>query len=104
MASAYNIEQRKARLFAAIKMRDAKVERVNHKTGNIEVLPYGREYIKKVTGIKAFEAVALGIFNKPANKLDVMVQQANRDLAFKNAKRQARGKAPLKQKPLKHAI
>lgn len=104
MASKYGKDQRKLRLFAAIKMRDAKVERLNRKTGVVEVLRYSREWIKKVTGIKAYEAVHIGVYKKPMNKLQAQVMQHAQDMQFRNQKRNARGKAPLPMKPFKHAI
>lgn len=104
MTSEYGKDQRKLRLFTAIKMRDAKVERLNRKTGKIEVLPYSRQYIKQVTGIKAYEAVHLGIFKKPVNELQRAIAQHARDHQIRNQKREARGKAPLPMKAFKPAI
>lgn len=107
MPSKYNVEERKRRLFTAIKMRDAKVERVNHKTGKVEVLRYDPTYVQKVNNLRRFEAVHIGLLKKLPNKIHAELMEAAQKHAFRNRKREERGKKPLEfhpKKPQKHAV
>lgn len=85
--SKYSEEQRKIRLYTAIKMRDEVIERPNHKTGAIEKMKYSRSYIQKINGLKTFEAEHLGIFKKkPTQK---QIEQMQNAVAESNRKAKA---------------
>ena len=85
MASSYNKDQNKERLYRAIKMRDEVIERVNHKTGEVEKLKYSRKHIKDVNNLRAVEAKTLGIYpknnahikSKQQRKLEATVNRNN---------------------------
>ena len=74
MPSQYNKDQRKQRLFNAIKMRDEVIERKNPKTGEIEKSRYSRKHIKDINGLTAYEAIHLGIYPKPKTNKELLGQ------------------------------
>lgn len=97
MASSYNKDQTKERLYRAIKMRDAIIDRPNHKTKEIEKLKYSRKHIKDINNLRAIEAKTIGVYPKNNNhiktkqqrKLEATVNKSNaRKLVARRIKEQ----------------